>query len=117
MGRGRGSLSWRRLEQDGASRHLLTLRWDRHWPAVRLRLSLRSAWGDPLDLVAVSAPVAGLVRLRHWGAWAQGLGLGLSGGRRWRWRLGLEWRRPADQADAPAGGPSLETIAAGGLRF
>ncbi len=117
VGPGSGSASWRRLEQAGAARHLLALRWERDGPAVRFRVTLRSAWGDPLDLVAVSAPVAGLVRLRHWGAWEQGLGLGLSGRGRWRWRLGAEWRRAARHAGQTGGGPALEALAGWGLRF
>jgi len=122
-----GSLSWRRLEDGGEARQLVALRWSARAGAVTWRAEVQSAWGAPVNLVAVSAAVPGLVRLRPWGRWDQGLLMGLHGGRGagWRWQLGGEWRRgtgaPAAGADgaAPrvAGRRSWEVLASVGRRF
>lgn len=92
-GAGDGRLTWRRLEEAGSVRDLLTVQWERRQGAVRWRAAVQMAWGEPLDLVAVTAPVSGLVRLRHWGHWQNGVWLGAEGRGRWRWQLGAELRR------------------------
>ncbi len=95
---GEARLTWRWLEEAGESRSLLSALWISRSGRVRWRAGVQAAWGDPLDLVAVSAPVAGLVRLRHWGRWRSGLLIGVEGGRRWRWQCGGEARRGSLEA-------------------
>lgn len=101
---GDGRLAWRRLEEAGAVRDLLTVRWERRRGVIRWRAAVQMAWGAPLDLVAVTAPVSGLVRLRHWGRWQSGVWLGAEGRGRWRWQLGAEVRRRTHSEGATLGG-------------
>lgn len=90
----------RRLEEAGRARNLLGIRFQSSSTAIRYRVGWQTAWGDPLDLVTVSAPVSSLLRLRHWGSWKSGLLLGCEGGgrSRWRWQLGGELRRRTEAA-------------------
>jgi hypothetical protein len=111
---GEARVTWRWLEEAGESRQLLAAVWSGHPAWGRWRAGLNLAWGAPLDLVAVSAPAPGLVRLRHWGHWQSGLLLGVGGGRRWRWELAGELRRGAPGTDRTR---SLEVRAAWGRSF
>jgi hypothetical protein len=112
---GEGRVAWRRLEEAGEARNLLAVRWRRASGAVIVHAAATSAWGAPVDLVAVSAPVPGLVRLRHWGGWSQGLQLGLRSAGGAGWQLGGEWRRRAPASTAT--GPSYEVHAGWRQRF
>jgi len=91
--RGEVRVSWRRLEEGTEARNLSSIRWQQMLGTVQIRLGLQSAWGDPLDLVSVSAPVRGLIRLRHWGSWDSGILMGIQGQGAWQWELGGEVRR------------------------
>lgn len=91
-------VAWRRLEEAGQARNLMTVSWRRDGRRVRWRAGWQSAWGQPLDLVTVSAPVSSLLRLRHWGTWDSGLQLGVEGRGRWRWQVGGELRRRSEAA-------------------
>jgi len=97
---GQCRLGWRRLEEAGRARDLLAATWERRQGTVRWRIGLQLAWGAPLNLVAVAAPVAGLVRLRDWGRYESGVLAGCEGRGAWRWQIGLEGR----QRTAAAGG-------------
>jgi len=101
---GDGRLTWRRLEEAGLVRDLLTVQWERRQGDIRWRAAVQMAWGEPLDLVAVTAPVSGLVRLRHWGHWQNGVWLGAEGRGRWHWQLGAELRRRTRAGGGNLGG-------------
>jgi hypothetical protein len=86
------SLGWRRLDEQEGTRQLLTCRWQGRGPRWRWRVAGQAAWGAPLDLVAVAAPVSGLVTLQHWGHWRGGWLLGVEHAGALLWRLGLDLR-------------------------
>jgi len=90
---GRGRLAWRRLEEAGQARDLLAATVERAWGSRRWRAGAQFAWGAPLDLVAVSAPVGSFVRLHHWGSWDSSVLMGCEGRGAWSWQIGLELRR------------------------
>ena len=95
-GGGRGRLAWRRLEESGLGRSLLAASWRRDYARVRIRAGIDLAWGDPLDLVSVIAPVSGLVRMQHWGHWDAETWLGCEGRGRHRWQMGIVSRRRSE---------------------
>lgn len=103
---GTGQVTWRRLEEAGRSRQLIGWHWQRSTGTVRWRAGWQSAWGDPLNLVTVSAPISSMIRIRHWGSWDSGLSAGCEGRGRWRWQLGGELRR---RSAATGGGLLLES--------
>ncbi len=72
-----------------------------------------AAWGDPVNVQSVAAPAPGLVVPRHWGRWAEELGVGLEQrrGRGW-WQAAAAARRPAGSAASVAG--ALEYWVRGG---
>ena len=110
---GRVTASWRRLEEDGGGRSFVAIQWQTHGRRVRWRAAAQAAWGEPLDLVTVSAATADLVRLQHWGRWRSGLALGAEGRGAWRWQAGVLVRRPAD-VDA---GLDVEALVGVGRRW
>lgn len=111
---GTAEVSWRRLEEAGQARNVLGARYQRRQAGWRWRGGVMTAWGEPLDLVTVSAPVSSLLRPRHWGHWDSSVWAGCEGTGRWRWQLGGELRR---RSAAAGGGVVAEARAQWGRVF